>query len=347
MCFVTSVRYFSSSGFSFQQKNTSFIVPLIISLIFVFWLGDRPVSGIYFGDTSSYAHSYENDLLGGGKFGLNIEWFWNLIGILCKKVGFSVHVYFIIIEAIYILSVLWAVRLFVPSNPMLGMLFVFSSLMFFAFGTNGLRNGMACHLTLLSLAFFLDEKKLPAAILALLAFGTHRSVFLPIMGVLAARYFLRDFKLSLILWVVCIPVSLIAGGFFSNVFASLGFDDRMTNYLLNHNNDHFSHTGFRWDLLLYSIPPVLLGWYVLIKLQIKDDWFRILCITYCLCNAFWILVIRVTFTNRFAYLSWFLYPIIFAYALINIPIWQDQDKKIGIILFAYAFFTVFMNIFIW
>ncbi len=109
----------------------------------------------------------------------------------------------------------------------------------------------------------------------------------------------------------------------------------------------FSREGFRWDFLLYSTVPIVMGWYICVKRKIQDNWYNVICTVYCLCNAFWIMVIRSAFSNRFAYLSWFIYPIVIAYPLINLPVWEDQDRKTGIILLAYAGFTFFMLTFIW
>ena len=59
------------------------------------------------------------------------------------------------------------------------------------------------------------------------------------------------------------------------------------------------------------------------------------------------MVIRSSYSNRFAYLSWFIYPIVIAYPLINLPVWEDQDRKTGLILLAYVSFTVFMMAVVW
>ena len=67
----------------------------------------------------------------------------------------------------------------------------------------------------------------------------------------------------------------------------------------------------------------------------------------CLCNAFWIMVIRSAFSNRFAYLSWFIYPIVIAYPLVNLRVWDDQDRKTGWILLSYVGFTAVMIAFVW
>jgi FtsH-binding integral membrane protein len=90
-----------------------------------------------------------------------------------------------------------------------------------------------------------------------------------------------------------------------------------------------------------------MGWYICVKRKIQDNWYNVICMTYCLCNAFWIMVIRSAYSNRFAYLSWFIYPIVIAYPLINLPVWEDQDRKTGWILLAYVVFTAFMLTIIW
>ena len=54
------------------------------------------------------------------------------------------------------------------------------------------------------------------------------------------------------------------------------------------------------------------------------------------------MVIRAAFSNRFAYLSWFIYPLVIAYALIRIPIWRDQDRKLSLFLGGYAIFMIGM-----
>jgi hypothetical protein len=72
--------------------------------------------------------------------------------------------------------------------------------------------------------------------------------------------------------------------------------------------------------------------------------FNILATTYVLANSFWVMVIKAAFSNRFAYLSWFLYPVVLAYAVIRLHIWEDQDKKAGLILVLHAGFTIIMHL---
>lgn len=341
-------KYITSNGFVIQIKKGRFFSLFLICMVFIFWLGNRPISSHYFGDTANYAVSYSlMGTEGSVHFDLHSEWIWYWLMLTCKKVGLNIHGFFTIVEAGYILSVLWAVKRFMPTNPMLGMLFVFTSLMFFTFGTNGLRNGLACHVILLAMSFFFDDKYLIGAILCLIAFGIHRSTMLPIAGMFTGRFLLTNLKWVIYFWILSIFLSLALGNSIINFFSSFGFDDRMAAYNTSEYSGQFSQTGFRWDFLLYSAMPIFMGWYVCIKKKIKDDWYKAMCITYTLCNAFWVMVNTAAFSNRFAYLSWFMYPIIIAYPLINLPVWKDQDKITGIFLLFYSSLNFYMWTFFW
>lgn len=100
--------------------------------------------------------------------------------------------------------------------------------------------------------------------------------------------------------------------------------------------------SFRFDFLLYSAMPVLMFWYVTVKRNFKDRTYNLIAITYILANSFWVIIIRASQSNRFAYLSWFIYPLVIAYPLLHFNIWKNQDQKAAIILLLYAGFTFTM-----
>ena len=336
-----------SPGYSYQKQGSGWLFPFLSCLVFAIWLGLRPISGAAFGDTANYAYEYGMKGIYEVQMNWHSEWIWQWLMITCKAAGLSVNTFFLIVELFYVLTSFFAARRFSPSDPMLAMLFVAGSLMFFTFGVNGIRNGMACHIVLLAISFLLDDKYVTGGLLCLLAFGIHRSTALPIIAALIAIFVIRDYRYALGFWILSIFVSLIAGGAVSNFFANLGFDDRMTQYTSIKDMSLFSRKGFRWDFLLYSAMPVAMGWFICVKRKIQDNWYNAICMVYCLCNAFWIMVIRSAYSNRFAYLSWFIYPIVIAYPLINLPVWEDQDRKTGLILMAYVSFTVIMMAVVW
>lgn len=331
-----------------EENKGQFLFPLALALSFAIWIGLRPVSYV-FGDTGNYARTY--NLLGEYtivEIEWKGEWMWSFITLTCKNLGLSVHSYFLIIELGYILSATWAVKKFVPTSPYLGVLFLFSSLMFFTFGVNGLRNGLACHIILLAMAFLMEDKRVIAVILAFIALGIHRSVMLPIAGTIAAMTVIKKPQWAFYWWLASIGLSLLWGEQLTNLISGLGYDNRMSSYSTATDYDYqFSQRGFRWDFLLYSAMPVWMIWYVNVKKGLRDGWFNIISITYLLANSFWIIVIRAAFSNRFAYLSWFLYPIVIVYPLCNMRAWENQDRVAGQILLAYCGFTIFMLTIFW
>ena len=197
-------------------------------------------------------------------------------------------------------------------------------------------------MVLLAMALLATRKKhFVAVVLMLMAFFIHRSSMLPTAMAVASLFFIKDTKLALRFWYASIALSLLTGRLFEQIFASLGFDDRMSSYTANGTGDVLS-SGFRWDFLLYSAFPVWMIWYVTQYRKFRSPEYSIFANTYLLCNAFWILVIRASFSNRFAYLSWFIYPIVIAYPLMRMNLWKNQDRRTAIIFFFYTGFTFFM-----
>ena len=331
---------------SHQKAGSTSAIPLFLCLALTLWMGLRPVSGA-FGDTVNYAFQYATMDIRHVSMNWSGEWIWQWLMNGSKALGLSINTFFTIVAAGYVLSAFWAIYRFMPSDPMLGVVFLLNSLMFFPFGVNGLRNGLACHLVLLGTSFLLDDKWIPGILVSLVAFGIHRSTMLPLAAVFVGLFVIQDIRYVLAFWAASIFISLVAGGPITEIFAGLGFDDRMTQYTTSSDMSQFSKVGFRWDFLLYSAFPVAMAWYVCLYKKNQDNWYNVICTVYCLCNAFWIMVIRSAFSNRFAYLSWFLYPIVIAYPLVNLPLRNDQDRFTGWILLAYAAFSVFMWFVFW
>lgn len=346
VAFVMGGMRVSSPDTTHKDAGSSWWLPLAICTILVFWIGLRPVSGA-FGDTVNYALEYSKLDPHHITMDWSGEWIWQWLMNGCKAAGLSVQVFFLLVAAGYVYSAFFAVYRFMPSDPMLGVVFVLCSLMFFPFAVNGLRNGLACHIVLYGASLLFDDKWIPGVLICLIALGIHRSVMLPVAAIFVGLFLLRNVRFAIVFWVLSIFISLAVGDYVTGFFSNLGFDARMTQYVNIDDMSEFSREGFRWDFLLYSAFPVLMAWYVCIWKKCSDNWYNVLCVVYLLCNAFWIMVIRSAFSNRFAYLSWFLYPIIIAYPLVNRDIRVDQDRFTGWILLGYAVFSVFMWFVFW
>lgn len=329
------------------EKKGNMWLPFILATFLTIWFGSRNYNLYIYGDSYFYAHSYniiDTSNISGADIDWSSEWFFSLINVAFRFSGISTKHYFTFLAFLYIFSVLWASRLFCPGRPMLAFLFILTSFSFLTFGLNGVRNGIACHLCLLAIALYLDDKRIAAGIIAFIILGVHRSVILPIAAGIAAVTVIRNPKTALIIWLASIPVSLIAGNYFSDFIMSIGFDDRMTKYAGGslRGMNHFSGTGFRWDFLVYSALPVAFYYYVNIWKGLRDGWYNVIATIYMLSNAFWIIVIRAEFSNRFAYLSWFLMPVMLAYPLANMKVVEWQRSLSAITLTVYFVLTLFL-----
>lgn len=326
------------------KTNTNNIYVLIYVLLFVYFVGLRPISGIYFGDTANYALSYQNMVYQDSyKIDESTEWFFGWLMYVCSRT-IDVHGFFLIVEIFYIIPVLWACYKFASNHYVLMFLFCMGAFSFFTYGVNGIRNGMACSFIIVALACVNKNLiyKLIAGAFCFLAFNIHRSTALPIVCIMAS-FFVKDTRYVMGWWLFSIVLSLVAGGPIEAFFTSLGFDDRMQGYSsANIDASAFSSIGFRWDFLLYSAMPIVLGYYVVFVRKIWDKNYLLLLNTYILCNSFWVMMIRASYSNRFAYLSWFMYALVLAYPCLKLPIWKDQGMKTALIFMGHLGFTLFM-----
>lgn len=344
---ILSLSYSSFIGrydITIIRQNTNNTFVLIYVFFFVLFLGLRPISGFYFGDTANYALSYSNFENGTSTYDSKIsEWFFSWLMYQCSRI-MDIHGFLLVVEFLYIIPVLWACYRLVSNHYILMFLFFMGAFSFFSFGTNGIRNGMACSLIIAALACVNKSivYKFIAGVLCFLAFNIHRSTALPIICMVAS-FFVRDSRYIMGWWLFSIVLSLVAGGSIEAFFTGLGFDDRMQGYSsTNIDASAFSSTGFRWDFLLYSAMPIVLGYYVVFIRKVWDKNYLTLLNTYILCNSFWVMMIRASYSNRFAYLSWFMYALVLAYPCLKLPIWKNQGMNTALIFMAHLVFTLFM-----
>lgn len=329
-----------------QAVRSSTIFGSIFMLLLIPYMGLRPISGTYFGDTANYARSFwdlQSSMILDFKFEKDKEWLFEYLNMLFARYS-DIHTFFLFCATIYI-GVLWfALKRIFGNYVYIPFLVAISMFTFWSYGVNGVRNGMASSLIILALSY--RNKIWIAGLLAFLALGIHKSMQLTIVAAILA-YFIRNTKYYLWGWYGCILLSLVAGGFFENLFISIGLgdDDRFAAYLTSDEyDDSFSSTGFRFDFLLYSAIPVIVGYYFIFKRKWEDEFYRWIYSIYLTTNGFWILVIRASFSNRFAQISWFIMPLVLIYPFYKQLFWKDQSKKIGIAIVLFYLFTFYLNI---
>lgn len=352
LLFILTVLYvLSHQNLSFKavyQGRDNYQASLALSIILILFLGLRPIS-YHFVDTVNYAEKYE--LLQYGLAGYSPEdsdWLFSWFMDWCAQY-MSVHMFFLLVEIGYIGCTLWACKRLMRNNVWVALLMNLAAFSYYSYGINGIRNGLACAIMLVAFSYILgsNRDKIICAILCFCAYNIHSSTALPILMMIVSVFFLSRFKHSLKLtisfWILSIVLSLTIGEQLESFFANLGFDDRLNSYIVgDYNDDQFSSTEFRWDFLLYSVMPIVLGWYIVLKKRASDKTYLMLLNTYILCNSFWIMVIRASFSNRFAYLSWFMYPLVLVYPLLKLPIWSKQGEQLNMVMLANIGFTYFM-----
>ncbi len=351
LCLGVGMRYVLSDGYELQEQKGNMLWALLIATVLTIWLGFRPISQ-EFGDMPGYAMEYINGEVNFLKIDWRSEWVLQWIGVGCRLLNFSVHEYFFIVEAGYIFSILWCVKRLMPLSTLTAFLFCLISFSFFTYGVNGIRNGLACHITLLAFTFLLERKLIPVTggiCLALVAFGIHRTVLLPLVAFCVGMLLERRVIIAFYIWIGAFLISLVDYQFLSNFDYLLDFDARFAHYVtIDVSDDVFNRVGYRWDFLLYGIVPIIVSLYFIIYKKITDTWYSVISIAYILANAAWLVLNQVAFSNRFAYLSWFMYPVVISYPLLNFGIWDNQDKKIGYFLIAYMLLnlgiSVYMNV---
>jgi len=304
----TWIHTMSHSGFTKSTSYFNYRATLLLFTFLMIYVGLRPVHNIFV-DMVSYSNMYdsvvrENHAVITTDFG-----FYFIMKFL--SIFNSKTLFFFVLMLLYILPLYIASKRWFPKYYFFAFLILIASFSFLAYGTNGLRNGIAT--SFMILAFSYMDKKLWMYLFFFIAFSFHGSVLLPIVAYFIVTFY-RSYLLYFIIWVMSIFFSMAMGSFWESFFIKLGFgkEDKLLDYFKNKEfyKESFSHVGFRWDFLIYSATAVFIAYYFIYVKKFRDKQYMRLVNIYLITNAFWILVIRASFSNRFAYLSWFMMGII-------------------------------------
>lgn len=315
-----------------------------ITILIILYMGLRPEKGP-FGDSYMYAKGFYN-VSPNATFYFGREWAFNNLNILMAKIG-DIHSFFFSCALIYVGTLWWAMKRIFGNYYWIPLLVVISMFTFWNYGVNGIRNGMGASVFILALSFVNNIYVM--IFLAFIAIGFHTSVYLMIGAALLA-WFYKNNKVYLGIWLAAIPISLRYGWTLQYLLASTGFmqsDERMASYLTRENEIGEiveTSSAFRWDFLLYSSMAVGVAYYFIYLRKFKDQYYIWLFNIYLICNAFWIIVIRASYSNRIAQLSWFIMPIILIYPFLKKRFWIRHESVLGIALLVFYAFTFYFNI---
>lgn len=313
------------------------ILALLITIIFSFppvdlsaWWSDRTIYASWFLGATEYVSDTKDFMFG-------------VINSTIRVISDNYTVYFFIIASMYTFFYLLSCINFTNNKGTLTMfLMILSSLFFVPYGFNTIRAGLAMSMLILALSCY-NKNRIIFVILALCAINIHQSVTLTLASFLTALLIKKP-KMCFTIWLISIILSFSMGSYFESLFIDMFEDNRANNYLLADAENSTYNVGFRWDFIIYSMIPILTGYYYIYKRKYNDSFYNILYCTYLLANTFWILVIRANFTDRFAYLSWALMPILLIYPLVNGQLFKHQNYVISLVVLINVAFTFILSL---
>ena len=336
LCSKSDTKLLKGSGIN--------IISIILVIQTTIYIGTRPIW--CYADTHLYTMMF--NLVQCGYWSKlptdTTEPFWSFIEYTCIDMT-DASGWLFVIAIFYVIGMSFAAYRWLPRHFLIAVVFLFTAFSFWGYATNGIRNGVATSIALVGLSFFNRTKKetIIGYGLLILASLTHKSCLLTIAAATGA-IFLKNTKFNITFWLFCIVLGLLFQEQFKSLFSGLIDDGRMAAYLnAQVSNEFFSNTGFRWDFLLYSALPIFIGWIATYKKSINDKTYSFILHTYIFSNAFWVLINTAAYSNRFAYLSWFLYPIVLVYPFCKFKFLQSQSLLLGLILVGMATFTYFME----
>ena len=349
LVFFAFIQCTRGNVFNEQATSINSSMGAVITALIILYMGFRNPYGP-FGDTINYTLGFKKVAAESTPFHLlnSGEWFFYSLHHFIAKTTGDVTILYLICALIYVGSLWLAMERIFGAQYYIPLLVVFSMFTFWQYGVNGIRNGMGASLFILALSF---ADSIPIMVfLSFLALGCHKSVILMI-GAATISWFMKNSRLYLWMWIASVIASYIAGNTIQNYIANIGFlgEDTRFNYYMTTDAETFLRwegtrlkMGFRWDFLAYSAIAVFVGWYCIFKRKFQDEYYHWLYNIYLLTNAFWVLVIRAAFSNRFAQISWFIMPVVLIYPFMKKRFFPNHEMMTGVailVFYAFAFFT--------
>lgn len=323
-----------------SQNDVSLI--LLVGFLTVF-IGLRPVNGRYFVDMANYVENYYS-LLEAQPF--SFDWnaenllfdnYFALVGSLRLGTDF----FFVTIAAIYFGTSYLGIKKLFPNDALAVYLVFLGAFSTFSYAVNGVKAGAAASLFILAIGY---RENLKVCIpLILVSWGFHHSMQLPVVAFILTLFYCNS-KVYFVFWLLCLFLAVAHVTFFQNLFAGMT-DEHGREYLTEGIYNWGGKLGLRLDFVLYSAMPVWVGYWVTNNKKLRlSKIYSCLLNLYLLTNAIWMLCMYAQFTNRIAYLSWFLYPVVLVYPFLNERSGDNRYKIFSKIMLAHLLFTLFMMI---
>lgn len=324
--------------YSIWYREDYFIVAF--ALIITFFIGLRTdASG--FGDTMNYRLGYHYQE--GHKFifklnTTNLIWDNFFYWWACMRLG--IRNLFVLVSSGYFMISLWTCKRFFPKDYAIAFLVFLAAFSTFSYSVNGIKAGLAAAVYMLGLSY---HKQLIYSIpIILVSWGIHHSMSLPVCAFVLVQ-FVKNPQYFYYGWVMCSIIAFLHISFFQNLFAGMT-DESGASYLTGTGDgSDGTRGGFRLDLIIYSAMPVIVGYIAEIRNRlVLSDTYRMLIHIYIVTNSVWMLCMYANFTNRIAYLSWFMYPYVLIYPFLREDFLENQYQTFANVVLVHLGFTLFM-----
>ena len=332
-------RYHDDRLYSDARPGLSFAA-LALTIAVIIFIGYRPVSGVFVDmvnyrdyynvligkpftfDTNAQNYLFDNIFRWMASSHMPLQWFY----VMCAAVNFGL---------LFI-----ACRKLFPQDTVIAIIVYLGAFSTFSYATIGIKAGMAASAFLCAIAY--KRHWLVAALFLLISLGIHHSMTLCIGAYLCA-YFYTNTKVYLWLWGIAVILAVLNFTAIQDFFASLS-DETGAGYLASQNAaDWGGKSGFRLDFLIYSAMPVAIGYYAIIRCRLRSKMYSFIFNTYLVANTVWMLCMHANFTNRIAYLSWLMLPIVMIYPYLRCHFVRGQYRKLNYVVMGHLLFTLAMH----
>lgn len=331
-------RYTLTNGIKGQD-----VISVIVLILIVVFIGMRP-NHIVFQDSVAYARWYD------GMEGESFNWAIDENNVLYTSLLFfiaslklGVNTFFIIIAFIYFGGIMLCCRLLFKKHSLYAFVAYLAAFSTYSYSVNGIKAGAAAAIFLVGLGL-IKHNKWWSVFFVLLSYGFHHSMIMCIIAYFVVSLYNKNTKHYFYLWAFCFFIAAAHIIAFQNYFGSLLADhgDKGAIYLLDGTG---YRTGMRYDFVLYSAMPIWIGYIAKFKKKIISKNYDFLLHLYMLTNSMWMLCMYASFTNRIAYLSWFMYPIVLLYPFVSSECaWgNDRGRYLKRIVILHLGFTLAMH----
>lgn len=350
---VAFVRYsWLDANNARPSNNVISGLDVVIMIFMVIFVGFRDPYSLVFGDTLGYTLSYNRFYGNGFHLDLQIEnpLFSNLL-LYMSSSRYSVTMFYTLMAFIYFGGIWYACKKLFPKDSLSAFIVYLAAFSTYSYSINGLKAGAAASLFLMSLVFNEKEgslNKLLCCVLLLCSMGFHHAMRVPVAALVFCKIIKKP-QFYALLWIICFMIAAANISYFQEYFTSIGEDindNKIIGYLSGESTmvSRLGIGGFRIDFVLYSVIPIIFGWFMIFYKNIKSNNYVFILNLYTAINAIWLLCINAWFTNRIAYLSWLMYPIVLIYPFLNSTWGKEHYNVFKIVAYGHLAFTLFMNV---